>query len=181
MALHETLHIYMSFHLRKIRQALLHRPVHEDAESQGPACRDFRVVGDRSWPLGRRRARVREREEERFCVLNFSFFFRFFFLSFLHLQRDSGGLRPELLVTRDSCVLRSPAGLKPDKDYHTLEMLYLPAASEGSPFARAGAINIKPLESRDGRGNWHWQRDDRNLIFRITCSRRKRNVYISVH
>jgi len=48
---------------------------------------------------------------------SFSFFFPFFFFFFslFTLQRESGGVRPELLVTHDSCVLRSPAGLKPDK------------------------------------------------------------------
>lgn len=103
-------------------------------------------------PSARGGPRARKRRGAVLCF-SFSFFFLGFFFSFLFtLQRDSGGLRPELLVTRDSCVLRSPAGLKPDKDYHTLEMLYLPAASEGSPFARAvDAINIIPLENRDGR------------------------------
>lgn len=43
-------------------------------------------------------------------VFSFSFFFLGFFSFLFTLQRDSGGLRPELLVTHDSCVLRSPAG-----------------------------------------------------------------------
>lgn len=90
----------------------------------------------------------------RLRVLDFFLFFYPFF--FFTLQRDSGGLRPELLVTRDSCVLRSPAGLKPDKDYHTLEVLYLPPASEGSPFARARAINITARERRRGRERGDW-------------------------
>lgn len=84
MALHETLHIYMSFHLKKDPTGAL-TAVHKDASPQDPACQDFRVVGDRSWPLGEK-ARVREREEERFCV--FSFFSVFFFLSFYITTRQ---------------------------------------------------------------------------------------------
>lgn len=47
------------------------------------------------------------------------------------LKRESGGLRPELLVTRDSCVLRSPAALKPDKGYRSFSLLQF--AGEGAP------------------------------------------------
>lgn len=144
MALHETLHIYMSFHLREreIRRALSRAAAHK---TRVPGSRIFRIfvpssVIDRD-PLPPREVgapRARKRREERFCVcLVFLFFSGFFFsLPFFTLQRDSGGLRPELLVTRDSCVLRSPAGLKPDKDYHTLEMLYLPAARVKAPLSR---------------------------------------------
>lgn len=136
MALHETLHIYMSFHMRKIRQALL-RPCTRTRVPRIPRVRIFvSSVIDRG-PLARRPACEKEKRSG-FVYLVFFCFFSFLFT----LQRDSGGLRPELLVTRDSCVLRSPAGLKPDKDYHTLEILYLPVASEGSPFAGAGTINI---------------------------------------
>jgi len=63
MALHETLHIYMSFHLREIRQALsqaMHRTwiprvgiFVSSVIDRGPLARDVCV---------------REREEERFCV-----------------------------------------------------------------------------------------------------------------
>lgn len=104
-------------------------------------------------PLARRPACEKEKRSG-FCVSSFSFFFPvFLFLPFFFtLQRDSGGLRPELLVTRDSCVLRSPAGLKPDKDYHTLEMLHLPVADEGSLSSTERLMS--PLGSRDGRESW---------------------------
>lgn len=78
MALHETLHIYMSFHLREIRRALS-RAAHKDASPGIPRVRDFRAVGDRSWPPPHPRemgARVREREERSgFVCLVFLFFF----------------------------------------------------------------------------------------------------------
>lgn len=114
------------------------------------------------------RARKRRGAVLRLVFLFFPvFLFHSFFFLFT-LRRDSGGLRPELLVTRDSCVLRSPAGLKPDKDYHTLEMFHLPAASEGSlPLSRL----ISPF------GNWHRQQRSELIIFRITWPRGKDYVY----
>lgn len=153
MALHETLHIYMSFHLRERSDGRSHVPRTRTRSPGIPRVRDFRAVGDRSWhppPSRDGGARVREREERSgFVCLVFLFFSEFFFSLLFTLQRDSGGLRPELLVTRDSCVLRSPAGLKPDKDYHTLEMLYLPAARVKAPLSRASARLILPLGNRD--------------------------------
>lgn len=154
MALHETLHIYMSFHLREIRQALS-RPCTRTwipgSRVSGFSCRQWSIVA----PWLRRPAC--EKEKRSGFVFSLSFFFCFFSFLFT-LQRDSGGLRPELLVTRDSCVLRSPAGLKPDKDYHTLEMLYLPVALSEDSF-RAMRL-ILSLENRDESCTGS---DDRNV------------------
>lgn len=125
---HETLHIYKSFHFykRDPTDALLLRTCpREDVVSPGYLSRGDvlffspRVVGDR---LCRPRARKRRGA---FIYLFFSFLFSFSppLRVLQHYETVVGCVLLSCLVTRDSCVLRSPAGLKPDKDYHTPDVL----------------------------------------------------------
>lgn len=86
---------------------------------------------------GRRRPRARKRRGafSCICIYIFASFVRYFLrFSFLflplkrilqHYETVVGCVLLSCLIARDSCVLRSPAGLKPDKDYHTPDVLLL--------------------------------------------------------
>lgn len=92
-----------------------------------PAPGDLRVAS----VIDRCSLRVKEapackKEERSLCVrfsfflslfIFFEYFFPFLFSLTLQWEQRLSRLRPELMiVARDSCILRSPAALKPDKD-----------------------------------------------------------------
>jgi len=156
MALHETLHIYMSFHLREIRQALS-RPCTRTwipgSRVSGFSYRQWSIVAP--WLGGGPCARKR-----RGAVLCLVYLFFSVFSFLFTLQRDSGGLRPELLGhSRFMCTPIASRSETRQRLPHSWDALLAGhSVSEGCPRAPIATRLILPLGNRNGSctGSDHW-------------------------